>query len=80
MGVNTKYCFDNNGSQEFKCECNDDFDGKRCEIFVCPLICENYGECKSEINNITNIKEWKCDCFGHFEGKQNIQILYRKTD
>ena len=76
MGVNTKYCFDNNGSQEFKCECNDDFDGKRCEVSLCPIdFCKNNGECKSEINNITNIKEWKCECPAQFIGNRLKYIL-----
>ena len=70
MGVNTRYCSDMNGSQEFKCECNDGFDGKRCEISACPLICENDGECKSEIKNITNIKEWYCECPAQFTGNR----------
>ena len=28
IGANTEYCFDSNGSDEFKCECNEGFDGK----------------------------------------------------
>ena len=31
IGTNTEYCFDSNGNDEFKCECNEGFDGKRCE-------------------------------------------------
>ena len=32
MNINTKFCSDNNERQEFKCECNDGFEGTRCEI------------------------------------------------
>ena len=70
MGVNTEYCSDMNGSQEYKCECKDGFDGNRCEIENCPFNCENGRVCKSEINKITNIKEWKCDCPAQFIGKR----------
>ena len=31
IGINTKYCFDSNGSDEYKCECNEGHDGKHCE-------------------------------------------------
>ena len=37
MGVNTEYCSDLNGNQEFKCECKDGYDGKRCEVSVCTM-------------------------------------------
>ena len=66
MGINTEYCSDVNGSQEFKCECHKGFDGKRCEISVCPLNCENNGICKSEI--VDGNKMWECDCPFPFEG------------
>ena len=32
MNINTKFCSDDNGRQKFKCECNDGFEGTRCEI------------------------------------------------
>ena len=59
MGLNTEYCSDLNGSQEYKCDCHDGFDGKRCEV-ECPVNCENYKICKSEINKTTNIKKYMC--------------------
>ena len=68
MGVNTEYCSDLNGSQEFKCECNDGFDGKRCEVSVCPLDCQNDGNCKSEI--FDGKKNWECECPFPFEGEK----------
>ena len=68
IGVNTRYCFDMNGSQEFKCECNDGFDGKRCEIFICPLNCENNGTCLSEIDEFGK-KIWSCECSFPFQGQ-----------
>ena len=68
MGINTEYCFDVNGSQEFKCECNDGFYGKRCEISVCPLNCENGEICKSEIDETNGKKVWKCYCPVPFKG------------
>ena len=68
MGVNTEYCSDLNGNQEFKCECKDGFDGKRCEVSVCPLDCKNNGTCESEI--VDGRKIWKCDCQFPFEGKK----------
>ena len=67
IGVNTRTCFDMDGSQEFKCECNDSFDGKRCEIFNCPLNCENNGLCKAEIDEFGN-KNWECECSYPFQG------------
>ena len=75
MGVNTRYCSDMNGSQGYKCECYDGFDGQRCEISACPLSCKNSGECKSEINNTTNIKEWKCECSAQFIGNRLKYII-----
>ena len=45
IGINTENCFDMNGSQEFNCECNDGFEGERCEIALCEnIVCEN-GSC-----------------------------------
>ena len=67
MGVNTEYCSDLNGSQEFKCECKDGFDGNRCEVSVCPVnFCKNNGICKSEI--VDGKKIYECDCLFPFEG------------
>ena len=69
MGVNTEYCSDINGSQEFKCECKDRFDGKRCEISLCPLdYCKHNGTCTTEINSITGTVQWICDCPAQFPG------------
>ena len=53
IGINTEYCFDSNGNAEFKCECNEGFDGKRCED-VCALQCGINGsewKCMTEINS-----------------------------
>ena len=67
IGVNTDNCSDMNGSQEFKCECNERFDGERCEESVCPLnFCKNSGTCMSEIVDGNLI--WECDCPFPFEG------------
>ena len=67
IGTNTEYCFDSNGSDEFKCECNEGFDGKRCED-VCSLECGINGSCENEINTITGIKQSKCLCRNNFTG------------
>ena len=67
IGINTEYCFDSNGSDEFKCECNEGFDGKRCED-QCSLECGIHGSCTTEINGTTGIKQWKCLCKDNFTG------------
>ena len=67
VGVNTEYCFDSNGNEEFKCECNEGFDGKRCED-QCFLECGNNGICTSKINISTGTKEWECFCSNNFTG------------
>ena len=72
MGVNTEYCSDLNGNQEFKCECNDGFDGKRCEVSVCPLnFCKNNEICRSEIDETNGKKIWECVCPLPFAGEKN---------
>ena len=70
IGINTEYCFDSNGNAEFKCECNEGFDGKRCED-VCILECGIHGSCTTEINVTTGIKQWKCSCRDNFTGNNN---------
>ena len=67
IGINTKYCFDSNGSDEYKCECNEGHDGKQCE-HECSLDCGIYGNCTTEINETTGIKQWKCLCTDNFTG------------
>ena len=67
IGINTKYCFDSNGSDEYKCECNEGHDGKHCE-HECSLDCGIYGNCTTEINETTGIKQWKCLCTDNFTG------------
>ena len=67
IGINTEYCFDSNGSDEFKCECNQGFDGKRCED-ECSLECGIHGSCTTEISTTTGIKQWKCLCRDNFTG------------
>ena len=69
MGVNTEYCSDMNGSQKFKCECNNGFNGERCENSGCPLnFCKNNGTCTTEIVGGNLI--WECDCPFPFEGEK----------
>lgn len=63
--MNTQYCYDNNGDEEFKCECNEGFDGKDCGD-QCPLDCKNNGICKPNI--IGGTKKWICDCAENFTG------------
>ena len=42
IGVNTEYCLDMNGLEEFNCICNPGFEGRRCEISLCGgVACEN---------------------------------------
>ena len=60
IGNNTEYCFDSNGNAEFKCECNEGFDGKRCEE-GCSLDCGINGICTTEIDEF-GIKKSKCLC------------------
>ena len=84
LGINTASCSDVSGTQEFKCDCNDRFDGKRCEInlpFECDgnpccengpnaLCCANNGVCSNEnfVFNGTNSDECKCLCDDYFTG------------
>ena len=67
IGINTEYCFDWNGSDEFKCQCNEGFDGKRCED-ECSLECGINGSCEKEIHSTTGIEQWKCLCRNNFAG------------
>ena len=67
IGINTEYCFDSNGNAEFKCECNEGFDGKRCED-LCSLECGINGSCVNEINSSNGIKQSKCLCRNNFTG------------
>ena len=70
IGVHTEYCSDMNGSQKFKCQCNDGFDGERCKESVCPSnFCKNNGTCTSEIS-VDGTLIWECDCPIPFEGKK----------
>ena len=62
IGVNTEYCSDTNGSQEFKCVCNDGFDGKRCEFS-----CQNNGKSLYKIDG-DGIMIWECECPFPFQG------------
>ena len=69
MGINTESCSDVNGTQEFKCQCKEGFDGKRCEIAVCTSnYCNLNGICSIESNNGT--KRLQCDCYEGFEGQR----------
>ena len=76
MGINTEYCYDLNGNQEFKCECKDGFDEKRCEVSVCPLDCNDNEICRSEIDEINGKKIWECECPFPFEG-ETIKYLIK---
>ena len=62
---NTKFCFDNEGQDEFICNCNDGFVGKTCEI-VCPKECGSNGKCKDVIND--GILQFECNCDLHYQG------------
>ena len=45
MDINTKRCFDMDGTGKFNCDCNDGFEGERCEKDNCEgVICQN-GAC-----------------------------------
>ena len=77
IGIQTEYCFDSNGNAEFKCECNDGFDGKRCED-ECSLECGINGSCATEINSNTGIKQSKCLCNENFTGLDS-QSLHLDT-
>ena len=59
VGINTEYCFDYDGADEFKCECNQGFDGKRCED-ECSLECNDGWACSPEFNDTSGTKRWKC--------------------
>ena len=59
IGNNTRYCFDANDTDEFKCECNTGFDGKRCE-YECSLECNDGWFCDTEFDQNSGIKRWKC--------------------
>ena len=72
IGINTNYCFDSNGNDEYKCECNEGYDGKRCE-FECFIDCGLNGTCTAEINSTTGIKELKCHCRNNFTGLIDIR-------
>ena len=73
IGINTDYCFDSNGNAQFKCECNEGFDGKRCQD-QCFLECGENGICTSAINGTTGIKQWECLCLSNCAGKTIIDI------
>ena len=38
MNTNTQSCSDVNGTQQFKCICNEGFEGGRCEIDICDRV------------------------------------------
>ena len=55
------------GRDEYKCECNDGYDGKICE-FKCDLDCGINGICANEFDSTTGTKQWKCICTNNFTG------------
>ena len=68
MGVNTAYCSDMTGTQEFNCICYAGFEGRRCENDLCDgVTCEkglcDAGNCicDSSFINIDNICVETCD-------------------
>ena len=62
MDVNTKQCNDMDGTKKFNCECNDGFEGERCEKDSCEgVICEN-GFCENGT----------CSCNGGYIKIENI--------
>ena len=66
MGTNSESCSDVNGSQEFKCQCKEGFDGKRCEVAVCSSkYCNNNGLC-----TINEDDQLKCECNEGFQGQR----------
>ena len=68
MGINTKSCSDDNGTQEFKCQCKNGFGGERCELDLCPT-CENNGFCPGENLSDTSVqKPLHCECSFPYEG------------
>ena len=85
-----------NGAQEFKCECNDRFDGKRCEIeqpFQCKgnpccengpnaLCCANGGVCsnKNFVFNGSNSDECQCLCDDDFTGLNEFKCICNKSE
>ena len=61
-------CFDNNGQQQFSCQCFENFIGSRCETNLCDYLkCENGGICIVEYNDLGNF-QLKCDCLYGFDG------------
>ena len=68
MGVNTEFCLDTNGTEEFNCKCHAGFVGRRCATDLCDnLTCEN-GSCEkgscicnAGYINIENICVATCD-------------------
>ena len=57
-------CFDNNGQQQFSCQCFENFIGSRCETNLCDYLkCENGGICIVDDNF-----QLKCDCLYGFDG------------
>ena len=68
IGINTESCSDVNGSQEFKCQCKEGFDGKRCEIAECTAnYCNNNGLCSINENDNNRLQ---CECNQGFEGQR----------
>ena len=96
LGINTASCSDVNGTQEFKCECNDRFDGKRCEIelpFQCEgnpccengpnaLCCANGGVCSDDnfVFNGSNSDECQCLCDDDFTGLNEFKCICNKSE
>ena len=69
--MNTESCSDVNGSQEFKCQCKEGFEGKRCEVAVCSSnYCNNNGVCSIKSDNQNDINQLQCICNYGFEGQR----------
>ena len=62
-------CFDNNGQQQFSCQCFETFIGSRCETDICEdFKCENGGICTIDESDPENLKP-KCYCIDGFAGE-----------
>ena len=70
---NTEFCSDSNGSSQYKCICNEGFDGIHCE-HKCPLetltLCEEDEICISEIDS--SYQKWECISEVIYECKANL--------
>ena len=74
-------CLDDEGQNEFECNCQFPYTGRRCEIDLCANItsfgpCQNDGTCVEDTT--ANIMAAKCDCPQNYTG-DSCQILTEET-